>query len=74
MVLHAQNVVGVEEQLCHLGTQIQAHAEQNEQTAAVFSRTNQSLLHHSLGDSTTVLANSRVNAMSTFMNMFFHLQ
>jgi hypothetical protein len=50
------------------------HAEQNEQTVAVFSRTNQSLLHHSLGDSTTVLANSRANAMSTFMNMFIHLQ
>ena len=58
MVLRVENMVGVEQQLCHLKPQIQAQAKQNEQTAAMLSGTNQSLLRHFLGDSTTVLANS----------------
>jgi len=56
MILHVENMAGVEQELCHLKPQIQAQATQNEQTTAVLSRTNQSLLRHSLGDSTTVLA------------------
>lgn len=73
MILHVENMAGVEQELCHLKPQIQAQATQNEQTTAVLSRTNQSLLRHSLGDSTTVLANSRVSDMCTFMNKFLHL-
>jgi hypothetical protein len=58
MVLHVENMAGVEQQLCHLKPQIQAQAKQNGQTATALNRTNQSLLRHVLGDSPTVLANS----------------
>jgi hypothetical protein len=58
MALHVENIAGVDQQLCHLKLQIQAQAKQYEQTTAVLSQTNQSLLRRFLGDSTIVLANS----------------